>query len=135
MLVVDGNALRVVDLLHFLHQVDLDRLWPHDAQDVLRVGLAIGELLASLHLSAVLHAQPHVAWRMVLSLLRLLVDDGDVGWLALAPFEDDAATYSGGDLLNLGQRRLFGLLLSLGRLWLANSEDRTLLDLRVVLHL
>ena len=43
-LVVDVDALRAVDLLHFLHQVVLQRGLALDAQDVVRVERAFVEI-------------------------------------------------------------------------------------------
>ena len=49
-LVVDVDALRAVDLLHFLHQVVLQRGLALDPQDVVRVERAFVELVAGLDL-------------------------------------------------------------------------------------
>ena len=53
-LVVDVDALRAVDLLHFLNQVVLQRRLALDAQDVVRVERAFVERIARLDLATVL---------------------------------------------------------------------------------
>ena len=55
-LVVDVHALVAVDLLDFLDQVELHGLRALDAQDVLRVQRAVGELLAGVNVLAGLDA-------------------------------------------------------------------------------
>src|SRR5690606_5878522 len=58
-LVVDEHALRAVDLLDLLGQVDLHRPWAKHAQQLVRIDGALGELLADLDVVAVLLAQLH----------------------------------------------------------------------------
>ena len=48
-LVVDVHTLRSVDLLDFLHQVQLDGLAALDQQDVLRILASLGDLVARLN--------------------------------------------------------------------------------------
>ena len=62
-LVVDRHALRVVDLLHFADQVDLDRALAEDAQHVVRVGGTHGQLLADLDVVALAAPADGRAWR------------------------------------------------------------------------
>ena len=56
-LVVDADALRAIDLLHFLQQVHLAGLGTLDAQHLARVLGTLGELRASLDPVAAIDAQ------------------------------------------------------------------------------
>ena len=110
-LVVDDHPLRVVDPLHLFYQVELYRLRTHDAQDVLRVKLSFGELLAGPHLVAVLHPDSGGGRHRILPLLCLFVHDGDAGGLALPVLEDHPSADPGRDLLGRYHRRLFLILI------------------------
>ena len=77
MLVVDVDALRTIDLLHFLNQVVLQRRLAFDAQDVVRVERAFVELIARCDLLAVLHREMGAVRNVVLVLFAGLVDHED----------------------------------------------------------
>ena len=57
-LVVDGHALRSVDLLHLVYLEHLQRLDPLHAELLVGVDRPLGELLAHLDPVAVGHGQP-----------------------------------------------------------------------------
>ena len=80
-LVVDGHTLRAVHLLDLVHQVPLHGLAALDAQDLLRVLGALGELVARRDRLAVLDPDPRRGRHAVLALLALLGHDHDLGRL------------------------------------------------------
>ncbi len=65
MLVVNAYALAAVDLLHLTQQVELCRLAARDAQDLLGILGAFGQLVAGPHLGALLDAQAGVGRQLV----------------------------------------------------------------------
>src|SRR5579872_6232088 len=77
MLVVDVDALAAVDLLHFLHEVVLQRSLALDAQDVVRVDRAFDELIARFHVLAVAHGHVHVERDLVDVFLAFRIGDHD----------------------------------------------------------
>jgi hypothetical protein len=102
-LVVDLHALQAVDVLDLAHQVVRQRLDALQAQDVVRVRLAVGDHLAALDLLALEHVEVPPLRDQLLVLLALLVGDDQaalaLGFLA----EADRARELGED------RRSFGL--------------------------
>ena len=68
-LVVDVDALRAIDLLHFLHEVVLQRGFALDAQDVVRIERAFVELVARLDVLALRNHQVRARRDIVLVLL------------------------------------------------------------------
>ena len=77
-LVVDVHTLRAVDLLDLVHQVPLHRLAALDAQHLLGVLRALGELVAGLDGLAVLDLRARRGGHRVLALLALLGGDRDL---------------------------------------------------------
>ena len=76
-LVVDVDALRAIDLLHFLNQVVLQRGLALDAQDVVRIERAFVELIARSRRLTVLHRQMRALRNIVLVLFARRVGDED----------------------------------------------------------
>ena len=82
-LVVDVDALRAIDLLHFLDQIVLQSRLAFDAQNVVRVERAFVELVAHLDLLAVLHQEMGARRDLVLALFAVSVGDIDDSLVAL----------------------------------------------------
>src|SRR5437867_1387242 len=74
-LVVDANALQAIDLLHLVHQVLGERLLAEDGEDVVRVGAAVHERLARLHVVALVYADVLALGDQVLARLAHLGRD------------------------------------------------------------
>ena len=76
-LVVDRHALRPVDLLHFLHHLQLHLAQPEDAQRVVRVHRAFDQLLPDAHPVALADEQLGAAQDRVGLLVAAVVRDDD----------------------------------------------------------
>ena len=75
MLVVDSYVNLLIYLENFVHKVGLECILAKYVQDVVRVLLAVAQLLASLDLIAVAHKQVLAHRNQVLELSVLLVGD------------------------------------------------------------
>ncbi len=90
-LVVDVDALRAVDLLHFLNEVVLQRGLALDAQDVVRVERAFVELIARLDALPVLRQHVRTGRDLVLVLFAVGVKHVDEALILLVAEPDRAA--------------------------------------------
>ena len=75
MLVVDVDALRAIDLLHFLNQVVLQRGLALDAQNVVRVERALVEAIARLDFVAFVHRKMRAVGDVVFVLFARCIGD------------------------------------------------------------
>ena len=110
-LVVDGHALRPIDVLDLFHQVHLEGLDPLHAKLLVGVDRSLGQLLPDLHHVAVGHRQPGPQGDRVLDLVAVVRGDRDAADLLLLVVLDRHHPGELGDLgLALGPPSLEQLL-------------------------
>ena len=73
MLVVDFHALQPVDILNFLDQVSGQRLYPKDAQNIMRYRAAIKQQIAFTHHIALIHRQWTTLWQQIFNGIQITI--------------------------------------------------------------
>jgi hypothetical protein len=96
-LVVDLDTLQAIDVLDLAHEVVRQLLDALQAQDVVRVRLAVGDDLAAQHLFALEHVQVTPLRNQLLVLLALFVRDDEPALALRLLAEADRARVLGED--------------------------------------